>query len=227
LAAEALFARSLVDQGAEVAGTFALVLAGCGAIVVDKQTGAVGHGGVAATFGLVILVMIATFGHLSGAHFNPAVTVAFALIRHFPWREVPVYVGGQLAGAALGAAVLRALFGAVTGLGVTVPAGPVSQAFGVEFLLTATLMLVITAVATDTRAVGQLAALAIGATVTLDALWGGPVTGASMNPARSFGPALVTGLWRSHWLYWLAPLLGACAGAAVYQLVRGSERSFR
>lgn len=208
---------------AELAGTFALVLAGCGAIVVDKQTGALGHAGVAAAFGLVIMIMIAAFGHLSGAHFNPSVTVAFALIRHFPWREVPAYVGSQLAGAALGAATLRGLFGGASGLGVTLPSGSSPQAFAVEFLLTATLMLVITAVATDTRAVGQLAALAIGATVALDALWGGPVTGASMNPARSFGPALVTGVWQSHWLYWLAPLLGACAGAAFYQLVRAGQ----
>jgi aquaporin NIP len=212
---------SLLRRGAaELAGTFALVLAGCGAIVVDQQTGALGHGGVAASFGLVILIMIATFGHLSGAHFNPAVTVAFALIRHFPWRDVPVYVAGQLAGATLGALALRGLFGAGSGLGATVPAGSAWQAFAVELLLTATLMLVITAVATDTRAVGQLAAIAIGATVALDAIWGGPVTGASMNPARSFGPALVTGLWQSHWIYWLAPLLGACGAAALYQLVR-------
>jgi MIP family channel proteins len=212
---------SLLRRGAaELAGTFALVLAGCGAIVVDQKTGALGHGGVAASFGLVILIMIATFGHLSGAHFNPAVTVAFALIRHFRWRDVPVYVAGQLAGATLGALALRGLFGAGSGLGATVPSGSAGQAFAVEFLLTATLMLVITAVATDTRAVGQLAAIAIGATVALDALWGGPVTGASMNPARSFGPALVTGLWPSHWIYWLAPLMGACGAAAFYQLVR-------
>ncbi len=215
---------SLLRRGAaELAGTFALVLAGCGAIVVDLQTGALGHGGVAATFGLVILIMIATFGHLSGAHFNPAVTVAFALIRHFPWRDVPIYIAGQLAGAALGAATLRGLFGATSGLGATLPSGPAWQAFSVEFLLTATLMLVITAVATDTRAVGQLAAIAIGATVALDALWGGPVTGASMNPARSFGPALMTGLWQSHWIYWLAPLTGACGAAAFYQLVRAGD----
>jgi MIP family channel proteins len=210
---------------AELAGTFALVLAGCGAIVVDRQTGALGHVGVAAAFGLVILVMIAAFGHLSGAHFNPAVTVAFALIRHFPWREVPAYVGGQLAGATLGAATLGALFGTASGLGATVPSGSAAQAFAVELLLSAALMLVITAVATDTRAVGQLAAVAIGATVALDALWGGPVTGASMNPARSFGPALLTASWHYHWIYWLAPLLGACAAAAFYQWLRASPGS--
>jgi MIP family channel proteins len=211
--------------GAECAGTFALVTAGCGALVVDQATGALGHLGVAASFGLVIMVMIAALGHLSGAHFNPAVTVAFALIRHFPWAEVPFYVGGQLAGAVGGAWVLRALFGAGTGLGATLPAGSAWQACGVEILLSAVLMFVITAVATDTRAVGELAAVAIGGTVALDALWGGPISGASMNPARSLGPALVAGQWSAHWVYWVGPLAGACLGAALYQLLRSEVSS--
>src|SRR6266566_614654 len=156
---------TLRKAGAELVGTYALVAAGCGAIMVDSLTGALTHVGVALTFGLIITVMIAATGHLSGAHFNPAVTLAFALTRHFAWREVP---------------------------------------------LTAVLMFVIISVATDTRAVGELAALAIGATVALDALWGGPISGASMNPARSFGPALVAGVWSDQWIYWLAPLLGMC-----------------
>jgi MIP family channel proteins len=188
--------------------------------VVDATTGALGHVGVAASFGLVIMVMIAALGHLSGAHFNPAVTLAFAWIRHFPWRDVPLYIAGQLVGAVAGAAMLRAAFGTAGRLGVTLPAGSSFQALGVEVLLSALLMFVITSVATDTRAVGQLAALAIGGTVALDALWGGPVTGASMNPARSFGPALVSGLWQAHWVYWLAPILGATLGAALYQGLR-------
>jgi MIP family channel proteins len=175
---------------------------------------------VAACFGLVIMVMIAAAGHLSGAHFNPAVTLAFALTRHFPWRDVPYYLAGQLLGAVTGAAVLRAFFGLEAGLGATVPAGSSLQALGVETLLTAVLMFVIVSVATDTRAVGELAAVAVGGTVALDALWGGPVTGASMNPARSFGPALVAGLWRAHWIYWLGPILGAILGAALYQSLR-------
>ncbi len=205
---------------AEGVGTFALVTGGCGAIVVDHATGALGHGGVAASFGLVIMVMIAAAGHLSGAHFNPAVTIAFAVTRHFPWRDVPSYLTGQLAGAVAAAGVLRGLFGLEAGLGATVPAGSPLQALGVEVLLTAVLMFVIVSVATDTRAVGQLAAIAIGGTVALDALWGGPVTGASMNPARSFGPALVAGVWPAHWIYWLGPLVGAVLGAAVYQGLR-------
>jgi len=203
------------QAGAEFVGTYALVTAGCGAIVVNTLTGALSHVGVACSFGLVITVMIAAAGHLSGAHFNPAVTLAFALTRHFPWRQVPLYVLGQLLGAISGATTLHALFGPVGQLGATVPTGSALQSLGLELLLTAVLMFVIISVATDTRAVGQLAALAIGATVALDALWGGPISGASMNPARSFGPALVTGMWRDHLVYWLGPLAGACLGAGV------------
>jgi len=209
--------------GAEGFGTFALVTGGCGAIVVDRATGALGHVGVAACFGLVIMVLIVAVGHLSGAHFNPSVTVAFALTRHFPWREVAPYLLGQIAGAVTGALALRLLFGAGTGLGATVPSGSPLQALGVEMLLTAVLMFVIMAVATDTRAVGQLAAVAIGGAVGLDALWGGPVTGASMNPARSFGPSLVSGQWQAHWVYWLGPLLGAILGAGLYQAFRAPQ----
>ena len=206
--------------GAEFIGTYSLVTAGCGAIMVDAQTAALGHVGIALTFGLIILVMIAATGHISGAHFNPSVTFAFALTRHFPWREVPFYVGGQILGAVLGALTLRLLLGDVAQLGATLPAGSVSQSFGLEILLTAVLMFVIIAVATDTRAVGETAAIAIGATVALDAMWGGPISGASMNPARSFGPALVAGAWRAHWVYWVAPLIGASVGAVAYQQIR-------
>lgn len=206
--------------GAELFGTYALVTAGCGAIVVESTTGALTHVGVALTFGLIITVMIAATGHLSGAHFNPAVTLAFALTRHFAWRDLPIYIGAQLVGATGGALTLQALFGPIANLGATLPAGSAGQSLGLEVLLTAVLMFVIISVATDTRAVGQLAALAIGATVALDALWGGPISGASMNPARSFGPALVAGAWQDHWIYWLGPLLGAILGAFVYQVLR-------
>ncbi len=206
--------------GAELVGTYALVTAGCGAIVVNSSGGVLTHIGIAFTFGLIIMVMIAATGHLSGAHFNPAVTVAFALTRHFSWRDVPLYIGGQLLGAIAGALTLLALFGDVANLGATVPSGSAVQSFGLEMLLTAVLMFVIMAVATDTRAVGQLAALAIGGTVALDALWGGPVSGASMNPARSLGPALVAGVWRDQWIYLVAPLVGAALGAYTYQVLR-------
>lgn len=205
---------------AECIGVYALVVAGCGAIMVDAQTAALTHVGVALTFGLVIMVMIAAMGHISGAHFNPAVTWAFALTRHFPWREVPAYLVGQFIGAIGAAATLLALFGHVAQLGVTVPTGSVWQSFGLEIVLTAFLMFVIIAVATDSRAAGQLAAVAIGATVALDALFGGPISGASMNPARSLGPALVNGVWSHQWIYLLAPLIGASLGAILYQIIR-------
>ncbi len=211
--------------GAELVGTYALVTAGCGAIMVNAQKGELGHIGIALTFGLIILVMIAACGHLSGAHFNPAVTIAFALTRHFPRREVIYYIVGQIIGAALGAFTLRLLLGDIAGLGVTLPSGTVGQSFGLEVLLTAVLMFVIISVATDTRAIGAPAAIAIGFTVALDALWGGPISGASMNPARSLGPALVVGIWTDQWVYIAAPIIGACIGAFLYQLLRTPESS--
>ncbi len=206
--------------GAEAVGTFALVTAGCGAIMANAQTGALTHVGIALTFGLIITVMIAATGHISGAHFNPAVTIAFAVTRHFPWREVAYYVAAQVTGAVLAAITLRLLFGDVALLGTTLPAGSPLQSFALEMLLTAVLMFVIISVATDTKAVGSPAALAIGFTVALDALWGGPISGASMNPARSLGPALVAGVWENQWIYWLAPVIGAVIGATLYQLLR-------
>jgi len=206
--------------GAELVGTYALVTAGCGAIMVNAETGALGHNGIAFTFGLIIMVMIAATGHISGAHFNPAVTISFALTRYFPWREVPYYIVGQTLGAILGAVTLRLLMGDIASIGATLPSGSPAQSFGMEVLLTAVLMFVIISVATDSRAVGETAAIAIGATVGLDALWGGPISGASMNPARSIGPALVAGIGTDQWIYILAPIIGAILGGLVYQLIR-------
>ncbi|HEY2935024.1 MAG TPA: MIP family channel protein [Gaiellaceae bacterium] len=206
---------------AEAIGTFALVFAGCGAIVVDAKTQQLGHVGVAITFGLVIMFGIYAVGHISGAHFNPAVTFGFALSRHFPWRRALGYWAAQLAGALAAAAVLRASLGNRADLGTTLPSGSQGEAFVWELILTFFLMFVIVAVATDTRAVGEAAAIAIGGTVGLDAMFGGPVTGASMNPARSLGPALVSGNLHALWLYVAAPLLGAAAAALTYQFIRG------
>lgn len=208
---------------AEAFGTFALVFAGCGAIMVEAKTQALGHLGVAITFGLVIMVMIYAVGHVSGAHFNPAVTLAFALTRHFPWPRVFLYWGAQVAGAIVAALVLRASLGDVADVGATFPSGSDAQSFVWETILSVFLMFVIMAVATDTRAVGEAAAIAVGGTVGLDALFGGPVSGGSMNPARSIGPALVSGDLHSLWIYLTAPLLGAVIGAIAYQLVRGDE----
>jgi MIP family channel proteins len=149
------------------------------------------------------------------------VTIAFATARHFKWREVPYYVAGQLIGAILATMTLRLLLGDTAQMGLTVPSNGVAQSFGIEVLLTAVLMLVIIAVATDTRAVGAPAAIAIGATVAMDALWGGPISGASMNPARSFGPALIAGIWTDQWVYWIAPVIGAIAAALLYKWLQG------
>ena len=206
--------------GAEFLGTYALVTTGCGAVIVNSQTGALSHLGVSLAFGLVITVMIVATGHLSGAHFNPAVTLALASIRRFPWREVASYITGQLLGAILGALTLRLLFGMTASLGATLPQGDPIQSLGMEFLMTSGLAFVITAVATDPRVPMPLSALAIGATVALGALWGGPISGASMNPARSFGPALVAGVWSFQWIYWLGPIVGAVMGALTYQFIR-------
>jgi MIP family channel proteins len=208
---------------AELVGTFALVFAGCGAIMVDAETGALGQVGIAISFGLAIMVMVYAVGHVSGAHLNPAVSLAFAVTRHFPWPRVLGYSIAQLAGALAAAAILRASLGDVANVGATQPSGSQAQSFLWELILSFFLMFVIVAVATDTRAVGEAAAIAVGATVGLDAMVGGPISGASMNPARSLGPALVSGELHALWLYVLAPLAGATLGALAYQLVRGEQ----
>ena len=209
---------------AEGIAAFALVFAGCGAIVADAVYGGLGATGIALVFGLVIAVMIYATGHLSGAHINPAVTIAFTLTRHFPRRDAATYIGAQLLGALAGALALLAIWPSQPGrLGVTLPSVGVGSALVYEVIMTAFLMFVIIAVATDTRAVGSAAALAIGGTVALDATFGGPVTGASMNPARSIGPALATGDLTDLWIYIAGPLIGAALGAMAYQLIRGER----
>jgi len=210
---------------AEAFATFALVFAGCGAIVLDSERdGSLGSTGIAATFGLVIMAMVYATGHLSGAHINPAVTIAFSTTRHFPPRDAAAYVPSQLAGAVAGALLLRIVWhGTPADLGATVPTVGSGSALVYEGVMTAFLMFVIMAVATDTRAVGAAAAIAIGATVALDSLFGGGVTGASMNPARSFGPALVAGEWQQFWIYVVGPVLGALGGALAYAIARGER----
>jgi aquaporin NIP len=211
--------------GAEAFAAFALVFGGCGAIVADaRYHGALGAVGVSLVFGLIIMAMIYATGHLSGAHINPAVTLAFTLTRHFSPRDAVAYIAAQLAGATAAALLLLAVWPDTPAqLGSTVPSVGAGSAFVYELVLTAFLMFVIVAVATDTRAVGAAAAIAIGGTVALDALFGGPVTGASMNPARSFGPALVSGTWTDFWVYVAGPVLGAGLGALAYQLIRGED----
>lgn len=202
-------------------GTFAMVFAGCGAIMVNELSGgAIGHLGIGLTFGLVVMVMIDATGHISGAHFNPAVTMAFASIGRFPWREVPVYVVAQVVAALCAGLTLRVILGPVADMGMTTPSSGMGPSFALEIILTMFLMFVITAVATDARAVGAGAGLSIGATVALAAIFGGPISGASMNPARSWGPALVAGSFEGQWLYLVAPPIGAIAGAWIYNAIR-------
>jgi aquaporin NIP len=212
---------------AEALGTFGLVLAGCGAVIANVEgDGALGLLGIAIAFGLAVMVMIYAAGHLSGAHINPAVTAAFTLTRHFPPRDAVAYVVAQLIGAVAAAAILLALWpDAPADLGASVPAVEAGRAFLFELVLTAILMFVVMAVATDTRAVGAAAAIAIGATVGMDILVGGVASGASMNPARSFGPAVISGQWQDFWVYVAGPVVGAGVGALAYQLVRGVGRA--
>jgi aquaporin Z len=195
---------------AEFLGTFALVFAGTGAIVINQASGgAIGHAGIALTFGLVVLGMIYTFGDVSGAHFNPAVTIGSAVAKRFAWNEVPGYVAAQLAGAFTASGLLKFLFPASATLGATLPSGPASQSFVLEVVLTALLMLVILSVSTGAKEKGVTAGIAIGAVIALEAMFAGPICGASMNPARSLAPAIVSGQFQHLWLYPVATILGA------------------
>ena len=195
---------------AEFLGTFGLVFAGAGAIVVNHASGgAITHAGIAMTFGLVVMAMIYAFGDVSGAHFNPAVTTAFAAARRFPWSHVPGYIGAQVLGALAASGLLRVLFPVDELLGATLPSGAASQSFILETTLTFFLMLVILSVSTGAQEKGITAGVAIGATIALEAMFAGPICGASMNPARSAGPALVSGHLEHLWIYLAGPLLGA------------------
>ena len=195
---------------AEFLGTFTLVFAGTGAIVINQASGGViGHAGIALVFGLVVLAMIYTFGDVSGAHFNPAVTIGFAVAGRLPWRDVPGYAAAQLGGAFAASGLLKILFPASATLGATLPAGSATQSFILETILTAILMLVILSVSTGAKEKGITAGIAIGAVIALEAMFAGPICGASMNPARSLAPAMVSGNYQFIWLYPLATLLGA------------------
>jgi aquaporin NIP len=207
----------------EALGTYVLVFAGCGAIVTDAQRdGALGTVGIALVFFLVLVGLVSAGGHISGAHYNPAVTIALTVARHFPVRAAAAYITAQLAGATAAALTLLAAWSDTPAdLGATVPSVGAGTALIYELLMTAFLVFVIFGVATDTRAVGVVAALAIGAAVGCDALFGGPLTGASMNPARSFGPALASGTWTDFWIYLVGPIAGGLAGGLLYGYVRG------
>jgi aquaporin NIP len=202
-------ASSLV---AEFIGTFALVFAGTGAIIINETSGgAITHVGIALTFGLVVLAMIYTLGDVSGAHLNPAVTLGFWAARRFPDRKVPGYLTAQISGALLASLILKLLFPANENLGATQPAGSATQSFVLESILTFLLMFVILNVSTGAKEKGVTAGIAVGAVIAFEALFAGPVSGASMNPARSLAPALVSLRLHDLWIYLTAPMLGALA----------------
>lgn len=205
---------------AEFLGTFTLVFAGTGAIVVNQvQSGVVTHPGIAAVFGLIVAAMIYTFGDVSGAHLNPAVTLAFTASGRFPARQVPLYLAAQILGAIAASVLLSHLFPGTKTLGETLPAGSARQSFLFEVVLTLILMLVILQVSTGAREKGITAGIAIGATVGLEALFAGPICGASMNPARSLGPALVSGRLAEIWIYLTAPTLGALLAIPLHRIL--------
>jgi aquaporin Z len=195
---------------AEFIGTFALVFAGTGAIVSNEVSGgAITHPGIALTFGLVVLAMIYTFGDISGAHLNPAVTIAFCAARRMPFRDAPMYIVAQVLGGMTASAFLRFLFPQNKMLGATLPAGSASQSFVLEVILTFLLMLTILNVSTGAKEKGITAGIAVGAIIALEAMFAGPISGASMNPARSLAPAVVSGHLNHLWIYIFAPVLGA------------------
>lgn len=206
---------------AEFLGTYALVFAGTGAIIIDQQThGSISHVGVAITFGLIVMSMIYTLGDISGAHLNPAVSIAFTAAKKFPVKELTPYIISQLSGAVSASFTLRYLFPDNQFLGATIPAGSDSQSFILEFILTFFLMLVIINVAHGSKEQGMFAGLAIGSVVALEAMFAGPICGASMNPARSFGPAIVSGHIEHLWIYLLGTTAGAIASIPVYRFLK-------
>lgn len=203
----------------EFLGTYFLVFAGTGAVVIDDITKSLTHVGVALTFGLVVMALIFTFGHLSGAHFNPAVTIGFLIHGDIKKKEALNYIIIQVIAGIAASATLLCLFGKVESLGATFPRGTWGQSFVLEFILTFFLMMVIFGSAVHGKAVKDFAGIAIGATVGLEAMFAGPICGASMNPARSIGPALVSGTTQYLWVYIIATVLGAVCAAVIYKIL--------
>ncbi|KAJ4712345.1 Aquaporin NIP3-1 [Melia azedarach] len=207
--------------GAEFVGTFILIFAAtAGPIVNQKYNGAETLIGNAACAGLAVMIIILSTGHISGAHLNPSLTIAFAALRHFPWTQVPAYIAAQVSGSICASFALKGVFHPFMSGGVTVPSVSTGQAFALELIITFNLLFVVTAVATDTRAVGELAGIAVGATVMLNILIAGPSSGGSMNPVRTLGPAIAAGNYEKLWIYLAAPTVGAIVGAATYTLVK-------
>lgn len=211
---------------AELIGTFSLVFCGTGAIIINQETsGAISHAGVAITFGLIVMSMIYALGHISGAHLNPAVSIAFTLAGRFPFKQLFPYIVSQLSGALLASLILRLLFPNNEFLGATLPAASEMQSFILEFILTFFLMLVIINVATGSKEQGMFAGLAIGAVVLLEAMFAGPICGASMNPARSLAPAVVSGNIEHLWIYLTATTAGAALAIPTWKYLNSKEKN--
>lgn len=205
----------------ETIGTFSLVFCGTGAMTINEITGGdITHVGIAITWGLIVMAMIYAFGEISGAHFNPAVTIAFAYAKKFEWKEVPKYILAQCIGAIAASGIMVFLFPESEFLGGTLPSFDPFKAFILEILLTFFLMVVIINVSTGSKETGTMAGIAIGGVVLLEAMFAGPMTNASMNPARSLGPAIFSGHWEHQWLYYLAPVIGALLAVASCKLVK-------
>jgi len=205
----------------EFIGTFSMIFCGTGAMTVNEVTGGdVTHVGIAITWGLIVMAMIYAFGETSGAHFNPAVTIAFAYAKKFSWKEVPKYIIVQVLGALTASLILWYLFPTSEHLGATIPSVDVGRAFVMELLLTFFLMVVIINVSTGSKEIGIIAGIAVGAVVLLEAMFAGPITNASMNPARSIAPAIVAGKMQHLWMYILAPILGSILAVISCKMVK-------
>ncbi|WP_027391170.1 MIP/aquaporin family protein [Aquimarina latercula] len=208
----------------EAIGTFIMVFCGTGAMTINEVTGGdVTHVGIAITWGLIVMAMIYAFGDISGAHFNPAVTIAFAYAKKFQWKEAPKYILSQCIGAIAASSILLFLFPESEFLGGTLPSFDALRAFVLEILLTYFLMLVIINVSTGSKEVGMMAGIAIGGVVLLEAMFAGPMTNASMNPARSLGPALLSGHWEHQWLYMIAPIVGAILAVLTCRVIKADN----
>ncbi|XP_009588453.1 probable aquaporin NIP-type isoform X2 [Nicotiana tomentosiformis] len=211
---------------AEAIGTYFIIFAGCGSVAVNKlYDGSITFPGICVTWGLIVMVMIYSLGHVSGAHFNPAVTIAFTIFRRFSWKLAPLYIIAQLTGSILSSGTLALLLDVTsTSYFGTVPVGSNGQSLAMEIIISFLLMFVVCGVSTDVRAIGELSGLAVGMTITLNVFVAGPISGASMNPARSIGPAIVKQVYKGLWVYIIGPVIGTLAGAFVYNLIRFTNK---
>ncbi|KAK9052453.1 hypothetical protein SSX86_029082 [Deinandra increscens subsp. villosa] len=216
------FSRKVV---AEVVATFLLVFVTCGVgALTTSDNHKVSQLGASVASGLIVTVMIYAVGHISGAHMNPAVTLAFATVGHFPWIQVPIYAAAQLTGSISASFALRVLLEQVKHLGTTTPSGTDMQALIMEIIVTFCMMFVTSAVATDSKAVGELAGIAVGSAVCITSILAGPVSGGSMNPARTIGPALASNNYKGIWVYILGPVIGTISGAMCYSFIRFTDK---